>query len=79
MNYVSNDVTSPYRSAYAIYVLEGATTSARFDNELAPVFQSCPIALRMFDKTGRLIGADLDIDGRLDQRIERAFDRSEVS
>ncbi len=79
MNYVSHAVTSPYRNAYAIYMREGATAEARFKNQLAPALMGRPISLRMFDHAGQLVGADLDIDGTLDQKIERAFDRSEVS
>ena len=73
MNYESHKTDSPYRSAYAIYVRENAATAQTFTDQLPPVFKGRPIALRIFDRTGQLIGADLDISGDLKMKIEAAF------
>ena len=78
-NYESHKADSPYRSAYAIYVREGAGEAQNFTDELPPVFEGRPIALRIFDKDGMLIGADLDLTGDLKVKIERAFDDRQVA
>lgn len=79
LNYESHKADTPYRSSYAIYVREGATTPAAYQNELPPVFKGRPIALRIFDKDGNLIGADLDLNGALEEIIERTFENPKVA
>ncbi len=78
-NYESHKADSPYRLAYAIYVREGVGKAQSFTDELPPVFKGRPIALRIFDKNGMLIGADLDLAGDLEVKIERAFDDRQVA
>ena len=73
LNYASHKVDTPYRSSYAIYVRENATKSATFHNEAPPVTIGRPIALRIFDKAGMLIGADLSIGGDIEEKIENAL------
>ncbi len=73
LNYESHKVQSPYRSAYAIYVREGQTQPKSYKNALPPVFNGRPMALRIFDKDGMLIGADLDVSGDLKMKIDKAF------
>ena len=73
LNYESHKTRSPYRSSYAIYVREKATTSKSYIDELPPVFIGRPIALRIFDKDGMLISADLDTIGELITKIKKAF------
>ncbi len=75
LNHESHKTDTPYRSSYAIYVRESATTPAVYQNELPPVFKGRPIALRIFDKDGMLIGADLNLNSKLEKAIERAFEK----
>ncbi len=79
LNHESHKTDSPYRSSYAIYVRENASVAQTFTDELPPVFKGRPIALRIFDKGGNLIGADLDMDGELAAKIERAFNNPDAT
>jgi hypothetical protein len=75
LNYESHKAATPYRSSYAIYVRDGASAPARFENELPPVFQNRPIALRIFNADGMLIGADMGVNAKLTAKIEAALAR----
>ncbi len=79
LNYESHKAATPYRSSYAVYVREGASEAALYENKLPPVLIGRPIALRIFDETGNLIGADLDITGVLNTKIETAFENPEAA
>lgn len=79
LNYESHKAATPYRSAYAIYVREGATDAARFENALPPVFEGRPLALRRFNKDGHLVGASLALDGDAKDKIEEAFSDENVA
>ena len=78
-NHVSNDVPTPYRSAYAIYVREGAEVAAHFEGEVPPVFAGRPLGLRGFDSAGMLRGALLAMPGEADEKIRLLFERPEVT
>lgn len=73
LNHVSHDVATPYRSAYAIYVREGADKAATYDNELPPVFANRPIAFRAFDADGMLRNAALALSGDAEDKIAMLF------
>jgi len=73
LNYESHKTDSPYRSSYAIYVREGALSAKTFADELPPVLKGRPIALRIFDNDGMLMGAELDLKGDLTAKIENIF------
>lgn len=73
LNHESHKAETPYRSSYAIYVRETAQEAKSFVDELPPVFANRPISLRIFDKNGMLIGADIDVSGDLRMKIESAF------
>ncbi|NOX82023.1 MAG: DUF1203 domain-containing protein [Alphaproteobacteria bacterium] len=79
LNYESHKTDSPYRSSYAIFVRENASAAQTFTDELPPVFKGRPIALRIFDQGGNLIGADLDTTGDLAAKIEHAFDNPDAA
>lgn len=80
LNHESHAVPTPYRSAYAIYVREGASEAARYENVLPPVMINRPIALRLFDATGHLVGADMFLKGESGaDAIERALARPDVA
>lgn len=57
-NYVSHDVATPYRTAYAIYVRKGVAP-AEYVDELPPVFSGRPLSLRGFGADGMLKSARL--------------------
>lgn len=73
VHHTSHDVETPYRSAYAIYVREGATAPATFVDRVPPVFAGRPIALRGFDGAGMLKDARLALPGQADAAIRALF------
>ncbi|HNR78094.1 MAG TPA: DUF1203 domain-containing protein [Parvularculaceae bacterium] len=80
LNYESHKADTPYRSSYAIFVRESATAPARHVDELPPVMRGRPIALRIFNRDGMLIGADLGRDAsETKAKIEAAFANPEAA
>jgi hypothetical protein len=79
LHHVSHEVDTPYRSAYAIYVREGVPQSAPFIDEVPPVFEGRPLALRGFDQEGMLRGALLAMPGEADAKIRELFERPEIA
>lgn len=79
LNHEDHAVATPYRSSYAIFVRENATTSAMLADELPVVFVNRPIALRAFDATGMLRTAVLALANDVDARIRELFDRPEIA
>ncbi len=72
LHHVSHDVATPYRSAYAIYVRPGVA-AATWRDELPPVFEGRPLALRAFDADGMLQTARLAGPGKADGAIRDLF------
>ncbi len=80
LNYESHKAATPYRSAYAIYVREKAAGTAEYVDALPPVMEKRPIALRIFDADGMLIGADLGREGaETKAKIEAIFENPEAA
>lgn len=79
LNYESHSADTPYRSAYAIYVNEKALSTTQTLDSLPAVFQGRPIALRVFDAEGMLIGADLARGEEIDVAIRRAFENEQAA
>ena len=79
LNYESHKADTPYRSSYAIYVREGATEQATYRDELPPALKNRPIALRIFDKDGTLISADMGVNEDLKTKVKAAFDNSNAA
>jgi hypothetical protein len=75
----SHSARTPYRSAYAIYIRRQARRAARFVDTLPPVFHGRPIALRLFDGRGMLVGADMATGEAIVDRIRAAFARADVA
>lgn len=73
LHHVSHDVDTPYRSAYAIYVRPDVS-AATYCDEVPPVFEGRPIALRAFDSAGMLQTASLAAPGDADKAIRDLFD-----
>lgn len=79
LNHVSNDVPTPFRSAYAIYVREAAETAASYVDKLPPVFEGRTLSLRGFAADGMLKSALLAVPGEADGAIRTLFDRPEIA
>ncbi len=79
LNHISHDVATPYRSAYAIYVREGANESAAYCDRTPPVFDGRTMAFRAFDATGMLRNAALALPGEADAKIRALFDQQEIA
>ncbi len=79
LNYVSHDVATPYRSAYAIYVRENAEDIAAMANSTPPVFEGRPIALRAFDADGMLRDATLALPGEAHDKIHTLFANQQIA
>jgi len=72
LHHISHDVETPYRSAYAIYVRPGVE-AATYRDEVPPVFEGRPLALRAFDAGGMLQTARLAGPGEADGAIRDLF------
>lgn len=79
LHHTSHDVTTPYRSAYAIYVRENAREAARFADDAPPVFVGRPLGLRGFDGEGMLRDAALALPGEADAKIRGLFSNPDIA
>lgn len=78
LNHVSQPADTPYRSAHAIFVREGA--DERYDRvgEIPEVMRSRLLSLRAFDAGGMMLDADV-VDGRqVEGVIARLFANPDV-
>ena len=79
LNHVTHDVDSPYRTAYAIFVREGAEESFDAVDEVPPAMRARLLSLRGFDADGMLVDADV-VDGReAESLIGRLFDNPRIA
>lgn len=78
LHHTSHDVATPYRSAYAIYVRQGAAT-ADYVDRTPPVFEGRPLGLRGFDGEGNLRDARLALPGEADGKIRDLFANPEIA
>ena len=69
LHYVSHEVSTPYRSAYAIYVREAAVEAGSYRDTLPPVFANRPLAMRAFSFEGMLTTARLALPGQAEAAI----------
>jgi hypothetical protein len=72
LHHTSHDVTTPYRSAYAIYVRKDAAP-AQFVDATPPVFAGRPLGMRGFDSDGMLRDARLALPGEAEAKIIELF------
>ncbi len=79
LNYVSHDVATPYRSAFAIFVRENAMQADPLVDITPPVFEGRPLSLRGFGKDGMLIDARLALPGQADTKIRDLFGNSDIA
>lgn len=79
VNYEHLPVASPYRSAHAIYVREGATEAAIYRNAVPVQLSVRLLSVRAFDDSGMMVEAEV-IDGTaLDGLARLWLDRADVA
>ena len=69
LHHVHHDVDGPYRSAFAIFVREGAGAAAVYRDRHPPCFEGRTLSLRGFDRQGALAEARLTAPGETDAAI----------
>jgi hypothetical protein len=79
VNYVSHDVPTPFRTAYAIYVREAAGEPPCYRDEVPPLLDTRTLGLRGFDASGMLRGALLAMPGEADRRVRELLERPEIA
>ena len=79
LNYEHQSAETPYRSRYAIFVIDGAEEARLAPGELPQVFQRRPIALRAFSDAGMLLDAAIGVGEDIAPVIERLLANPEVS
>lgn len=79
LNHVSHDVATPFRSAYAIYVREGAAAAAEFIDQAPAFFGHRTLGLRGFDADGMLRRASVAGPGEADGAIRGLLDYDEIA
>lgn len=79
LNHESHSAPTPYRSAYAIFVGDGAREAAIYEGEVPPVMRKRPMALRHFNRGGMLIGASLALNDDARDAIVAAFNNAAVA
>jgi hypothetical protein len=73
VNYEHLAVATPYRSAHAIFVREGAEAVARFEGVVPQVLAQRLLSVRAFDAAGMMTDADVIEGGELEHLIARFF------
>lgn len=79
LNYEHQDADTPYRSRYAIFVIEGAEEAKLAPGELPQVFRGRPIALRGFSAAGMLLEAAMVMGEEIAPVIARLFQNPEIA
>ena len=72
-HYEHQDAASPYRASHAIYVREGATEAAMFEDEIPDYLALRLLSVRAFDDSGMMTDADVVQGDALKPVIERMF------
>lgn len=79
VNFVSNDVATPYRTAFAIYVREAAGEAPAYVDRLPPVLEGRVLSLRGYDGAGMLQRAVLAGEGEAEAGIADLFGDPDVA
>ena len=69
LHHVHHDVAGPYRSAFAIFIREGAREAAVYEDRCPPCFEGRTLSLRGFDAHGALARSRLAAPGEADAAI----------
>jgi hypothetical protein len=78
LNHVSQEAPTPYRTAFAIFVREGAEDAAPFEGRLPPVLEGRVLSLRGYDEGGMLRRALLAQPGGAEAAILDLLGEAEV-
>jgi hypothetical protein len=78
LNHVSNDVPTPFRTAYAIYVRKGAQ-AASYTDETPDYLDRRTLSLRGFDEAGMLREGVLAMPGEADGQVRALFRRPDIA
>ena len=78
-NHVSRSGDTPYRASHAIFVREGASEAARYEDEVPPVFGPRVLSLRGFDEAGMMVDARLSQPGAADADLRALFANPSIS
>ena len=73
LNYEHLPAASPYRQRHAIFVRDGATEAARFDNAVPEQLAIRTLSVRAYDANGMMTDADLTEGRDLTALIDRFF------
>ncbi len=79
VNYEHQSANTPYRSAHAIFVLEGAEATYDRVGEIPEVLSRRLLSLRGFSEDGMLVHADVAEGKDLKNAISDFFDKAGVS
>jgi hypothetical protein len=79
LNYEHLPVDSPYRSAHAIFVREGAKQAQPGVNEVPELLRRRLLSVRAFDAAGYLLDAEVTQGTALESVIEPMLARSDVA
>jgi hypothetical protein len=79
VHHVHNDIETPYRSAFAVFVREEALEPAEFVDSCPPVFAGRPLSLRGFSVAGKLSAAKLVAGDEADGAIRAMFADPEIA
>ena len=71
VNHCSHGGDNPYRATHAIFVNEGATEAAYYENEVPPALDRRILSLRAFDRAGMMRDGALAQPGEADAVIRR--------
>ena len=78
LNHVSNDVPTPFRTTYAIYVRKGAE-AASYTDETPGYLDRRMLSLRGVDEAGMLRDALIAMPGEADSRVRALFERTDIA
>lgn len=73
VNYEHLRTATPYRSAHAIFVREGADRAARYENTVPEQLARRLLSVRAFDEADMMTAAEVIDGGELDALIARLF------
>jgi hypothetical protein len=79
LNYVSHDVSNPFRTAFAIFVREGDGEPPTYDDSIPPILAGRTLSLRGFDDEGMLRAASLAMPGEADRAVRDLFAKPEIA
>lgn len=78
LSHVTHDVSTPFRTVYAIAVRQGAREAASWRDEIPAVLGSRTLGLRGFGADGMLKAASLALPGETDAKVRELLDHPEI-